>query len=166
MRIALIFFKIWGGGLVVKIQENTNTNRLGMESECIICIRFSKTKQKKKTNQGRPPPLSFARGENSLYIYFKRWKYSRITYILGVVGKLEKILTSNRQKGLIRHHLHSFFKHFLGETLTPPHLTPHFWPALPGGGASATGTPPLNFWYFDDVLCTSCCPSFNLAPFL
>ena len=133
----------------------------------------------KKKNQGRPPPPSFARGENYLYIYFKRWKYSRITYILGVVGKLEKILTSNRQKWLIRHHLHSFFKTFLGETLTPPQLTIFFiGTAGVGGGAgapsappppllkSATGTPPLNFWHFDDVLCTSCCPSFNLAPFL
>ena len=41
----------------VKIQENTNTNRLGMESECIICIRFSKTKQKIITREDTPPPL-------------------------------------------------------------------------------------------------------------
>ena len=48
----------------VKIQENTNTNRLGMESECIICIRFYK---KKNQTNGEDPP--FARVENSLDLF-------------------------------------------------------------------------------------------------
>ena len=74
--------------------------------------------QKKNNNRGRPPP-PFARGENYLSIYIKRWKYFLITYILGVVAKLEKILTSNRQKWLIRHHLHRFLKIVSGRPWHP-----------------------------------------------
>ena len=70
----------------------------------------------KKNQPGKTPTFQ----EEKIHsIYIKRWKYFRITYILGVVAKLEKVLISNRQKGLIRHHLDPFFKLFSGRPWHP-----------------------------------------------
>ena len=155
----------------VKIHENTNTNRLGMESERIICIRFSK---KKPTTREDPPPLC-KRRKLSIYL-FKKMKILPHNVYPRCRRKIGENINKQSAKRAHKAPFAFVFQNFSRGDPDTPHLTQFFWPALPGWGApppppppplkSATGTPPLNFWLFDDVLCASCCPSFNLAPFL
>ena len=99
----------------VKIKKKTKKNQHQSARNGLRMHLFASVFPKKlKPQPGKTPPPPF---------FFERLKDENTTASrISSVAKLEKILTSNRQKGLIRHHLHPFFKNFLGETLTSPPL--------------------------------------------
>ena len=128
----------------VKIQENTNTNRLGMESECIICIRFS---IKKNNNQGRPPPP--LQEEKILSIFILKMKilphnvYPRCRRKIG-----ENINKQSAKRAHKAPFAFVFQKNSRGDPDIPTLNNFFFDRHCRVGGAplkSATGTPPLNF---------------------
>ena len=98
-------------------KKKPTSNRLWMDSECIICIRFSKKKKNRED-----PPLPHATGKNS--------PASRISEIGALKAKITHNFGGKNQQaigknGLRTHHLHPFFTNFLGETPTPPPPPPH-----------------------------------------
>ena len=91
----------------VKFKKIPTTNRLWMDSECIICMCFSK----KKKRRGPPPPMRI--GNTS--------PVSRISELWRQNYMWRKNQQAIGKNGLRMHHLHPFFKNFLGETRPPPY---------------------------------------------